>query len=159
MKHIFLHSLFLLTLLNANNLLNDFSKYPAQIYQGKHKISQDYKCANTECRDINGKLVDLKINFAGKYSIIPHSCGTGCRFYSLLDKQSGNDDYMILSRFNTTPDTNNKDSIDILLSQKDSNLLIAQYEYHNGTCKQEKFIFDGKKLKFITKVLESCNEQ
>ena len=80
-------------------------------------------------------------------------------FYSLLDKQSGNDDYMILSRFNTTPDTNNKDSIDILLSQKDSNLLIAQYEYHNGTCKQEKFIFDGKKLKSITKVLESCNEQ
>lgn len=103
------------------------------------------------------KLVDLSINFAGKYSIIAHSCGTGCRFYSMLNLENAEENFEILSQFNTTPDTSNKDDIDILLSQSDSKLLIVQHQYNNGTCKQEKFIFDNEKLKPLGNV-ESCKK-
>lgn len=148
----------LLTLLCCTTLnADEFSKYPAKVYNGKQTIPKDYKCDSAECRDINNKLVDLHINFAGKYSIIAHSCGSGCRFYSMVDMQNGKDDLEILSRFNTTPDISDKNSIDDLISQKDSNMLIAQYQYDNGECEQEKFVFGNKKLQSITKILESCN--
>lgn len=155
MKKLILITLCFLAL-SGSDFSSEFSKYPATLYQGKHKIPKDYQCSNGECRDINNKIVDLSINFAGKYSIIAHSCGTGCRFYSMLNVESGDDDFMILSKFNTTPDMNNKDSIDDLLSKKDSNLLIAKYQYSNNTCKQEKFIFKNNVLESLTKKLESC---
>ena len=136
---------------------DEFSKYPANEYKGKQAIPKDYQCNSVECRDINNKLVDLHINFAGKYSIVVHSCGSGCRFYSMVNMQNGKDDLEILSRFNTMPDMSDKKSIDDLISQKDSNLLIARYQYDNGECKQEKFVFDNKKLQSITKILESCD--
>ena len=135
---------------------NEFSKYPIKVYDDKKIIPKDYQCTNTECRDINNKLVDLSINFAGKYSIVAHSCGSGCRFYSMIDMQYGKDDLEILSRFNTVPDMNDKKSVDVLISRKDSKLLITQYQYNNGECKQEKFVLDNKTLQSITKILESC---
>lgn len=143
-------------LLNAE-FSNEFNSYPTKLYQCKYKIPQNYKCKNGECRDLMNKLVDLSINFAGKYSIIAHSCGTGCRFYSMLNLENAEENFEILSQFNTTPDTSNKDDIDILLSQSDSKLLIVQHQYNNGTCKQEKFIFDNEKLKPLGNV-ESCKK-
>ena len=43
-----------------------------------------------EWRDDMGKLVDPpEINFAGKYFVAVHSCGTGCRYYTMTDLSSG----------------------------------------------------------------------
>lgn len=146
--------LFCFALANANEALEEFNKYPAKIYQGEHKIPKDYQCGNGECRDINNKLVDLSINFGGKYSIIAHSCGTGCRFYSMLNVENGRDNLKILSQFNTTPDLNGKETIDELLSKSDSNLLVVR-TISDTDCKQKKFLFNGSALKPLLKP-ETC---
>lgn len=146
--------LFCFSFINANELLEEFNKYPAKIYQGEHKIPKDYQCSNGECRDINNKLVDLSINFAGKYSIIAHSCGAGCRFYSMLNVENGEDNFEILSPFNTTPDVDGKETIDDLLSKSDSRLLIVQ-TISDTDCKQKSFLFDGNALRPLSQ-LESC---
>lgn len=146
--------LFCFSFINANELLEEFNKYPAKIYQGEHKIPKDYQCSNGECRDINNKLVDLSINFAGKYSIIAHSCGAGCRFYSMLNVENGEDNLEILSPFNTTPDVDGKETIDDLLSKSDSRLLIVQ-TISDTDCKQKSFLFDGNALRPLSQ-LESC---
>lgn len=149
--------LFCISLINANELLEKFDEYPATIYQGEHKIPKDYQCSNGECRDINNKLVDLSINFAGKYSIIAHSCGTGCRFYSMLNVENGEDNLKILSSFNTIPDVNGKETINDLFSKNDSRLLVVKTIGDTG-CKQETFLFDGNSLELLSQ-LESCIEQ
>lgn len=149
--------LFCLSLINANELLEEFNKYPAKIYQGEHKIPKDYQCSNGECRDINNKIVDLSINFAGKYSIIAHSCGAGCRFYSMLNVENGEDNLKILSQFNTIPDVDGKETIDDLLSKNDSRLLIVRTTSDTG-CKQKNFLLDGNALKLLWQ-LETCTKQ
>lgn len=146
--------LFCFSLINANDLLEEFNKYSTKIYQGEYKIPKDYQCNNGECRDINNKIVDLSINFGGKYAIIAHSCGTGCRFYSMLNMENGEDNFKILSQFNTTPDLDGKDTIDDLLSKSDSRLLVVR-TISDTDCKQKKFLLDNNALKLLSQ-LESC---
>lgn len=40
--------LFCFLLVNANELLEEFNKYPTSVYQGKHKIPKNYQCSNEE---------------------------------------------------------------------------------------------------------------
>lgn len=146
--------LFCFLLVHANELLEEFNKYPANVYQREYKIPKDYQCSNKECKDINNKLVDLSINFAGKYSIIAHSCGTGCRFYSMLNIENGEDNLKILSQFNTMPDLDGKEAIDDLLSKSNSRLLVVR-TISDTDCKQKKFLLDNNTLKPISQ-FESC---
>ena len=149
-KTIFMVLLFSI-LLNANELAKEFEKYPTKVYNGELLFPQDYQCDENNCKDINYKIVDLSLNFAGKYAVVLHSCGTECRFYSMIDVTNANEDFEILSRFNTTPDTSSsKESIDILTHSKNSKLLIVQKFYSDDTCIQEKFILDDNALNNIT---------
>lgn len=110
--------------------LDDFSQHPSQSFEGKYTIPPTYQLQSNgwEYRDENNLSIgEIKANFAGKFCIILHPCGSGCRFYSLLDLESGRENYEILSDFNTTPDEREKPSIDALISRKESNLLIVRF--------------------------------
>lgn len=128
----------------------NFDQYPSQNYEGKYTIPPTYQLQDNgwEYKDENNLSIgEIKANFAGKFCIILHPCGSGCRFYSLLDLENGREDYEILSDFNTTPDEREKSSIDMLISHKKSNLLIVRSFFDNNSCKQSFYLFENKKDK------------
>lgn len=128
----------------------DFDQYPSQNFEGKYTIPPSYQLQSNgwEYKDENNLSIgEIKANFAGKFCIILHPCGSGCRFYSLLDLESGREDYEILSDFNTTPDEREKPSIDVLISRKESNLLIVRSFFDDSSCKQSFYLLENKKDK------------
>jgi hypothetical protein len=60
-----------------------FEDYEVAIYKGTiHRPKWIRRAADDEWRGELGKLVEPpEINFAGKYFVSVHSCGTGCRYY------------------------------------------------------------------------------
>src|SRR5438128_1660159 len=70
-----------------------FEEYRVPLYRGAiHRPKWIHHGSTGEWRDRLEKLVDEpEINFAGKYFIAIHSCGTGCAYYTLTDLSSGRD--------------------------------------------------------------------
>lgn len=66
----------------------------------------------------------------------------GCRFYSMLNLENGEENLKILSQFNTIPNLDGKEAINDLLSKSDSRLLVVRTISDTG-CKQKKFLLDG----------------
>lgn len=158
----------LFALLCSSTLLisDDFTHYPSQSFEGKYTIPPTYQLQSNgwEYRDENNLSIgEIKANFAGKFCIILHPCGSGCRFYSLLDLESGREDYEILSDFNTTPDEREKPSIDVLISRKESNLLIVRSFFEDNSCKQSFYLLENKNdknsLKLIAQEANCTKEQ
>lgn len=135
----------------------DFGQYPSQAFEGKYNIPPAYKLQSNgwEYKDENNiSIGEIKINFAGKFCVILHSCGSGCRFYSLLDLENGIEDYEILSSFNTIPDEREKSSIDELITHKESNLLIVQ-SFFDNSCTQSSYLLQDTKGKKYLKILSN----
>jgi len=80
-----------LTLQVTGQTSSRFADYEVAIYRGTiHRPKWIRRVADDEWRDELGKLVEPpEINFAGKYFVSVHSCGTGCRYYTLTDLSSG----------------------------------------------------------------------
>lgn len=83
-------------------------------------------------RDRMGKHVrDPVVNFAGRYHLELHSCGAGCRYYTLIDLTSGADLSSVVEMFGSMdPPSRTSDGfiyVTDLLSRPDSRLLVAQY--------------------------------
>jgi hypothetical protein len=68
-----------------------FEDYEVPVYTGTiHRPKWIRHVSGDEWRDNLGKLVDPpEVNFAGKYFVVVHSCGTGCRYYTMTDLSSG----------------------------------------------------------------------
>src|SRR5436189_575656 len=68
-----------------------FEDYQVPVYTGAiHRPKWIRHRGSDGWRDNLGKLVEEPgVNFAGKYFVSAHSCGTGCRYYSVTDLSSG----------------------------------------------------------------------
>ncbi len=117
-----------------------------------------------------GKLVaPLQVNFAGKYYIGLHSCGAGCRYYTLSDLTNGSDSNAldVFSNANRRPQriSDGREYISSLVSHSDSKMLVAQYHIAQSAksseeCRERIFVLsdDGKSIKPITETTRSCEE-
>ena len=161
---ILLLMLFLITAASSAQNVPPFEDYQVPVYRGKiHQPRWIRHVADGEWRDNLDKLVDVpEVNFAGKYFIAVHSCGTGCRYYTLTDLASGVD-LDLLRHFNAgDPAPKTRDGspyVTDLITRANSKLLVAQYhvDSHGGTeCRERAFVFDGDKLRAISKTRQTC---
>jgi hypothetical protein len=145
-----------------------FSDYPSPIYNGNIHIPSYYVKSGDTWRDDMGKEVSPpRVNFAGKYYIGLHSCGTECRYYTLSDLATGKDS-KALDMFSSDGEKPQKTSdgrnyVTELLSHPDSRLVIAQYHIEQipgkpGECRERMFVLsdDGEKVAPVTKTLDGC---
>lgn len=142
------------TAAHAGGLEEDFAQYSAKVFTGNFVIPSYYKKTDYGWRDDEGKLVDNPhVNFAGKYFIGRHSCGTECVYFSLSDLTTGKDSNA-LDMFSSGGDspTRTRDGrryLTELVTKPDSRLLIARYHISASTslpeeCKEKEFILDDK---------------
>lgn len=115
-------------------------------------------------RDGMGKRVrDPVVNFAGQYHLGPHSCGAGCRYYTLTDLASGADLSPAVEMFGSIdPPSRTRDGliyVTDLLSRADSRLLVAQYilEATQGEeCRERLFVLEEGRLRTISATRNTC---
>jgi hypothetical protein len=165
---LFLASSFFVANAADKNVLPTFSAYPAEIYRGELKVPDYYQKTEDGWRDDMGKLVaPLKVNFAGKYYIGLHSCGAGCRYYTLSDLTNGSDSNALdmFSNANGRPQktSDGREYISSLVSHPDSKMLVAQYHIaqnatHPEECRERIFVLsdDGKNIAPITETIKFC---
>lgn len=148
----------------------EFDKYPATVYDGPFKIPNDLqKNEKGEWHDSNNKLVaPPQVTFAGEYYLAGRSCGTGCRYYELLNLRTGEIVHDI-ARFDTgeppprTPDGH--EFLTILYFRPGSRMIKAEYllDVFGGkpgpeTCRQQYFVLDNGKIYSISKTYPFCTE-
>jgi hypothetical protein len=167
-------ALFLVTLLVASAFAHDdlarpkFSDYSVQTYSGSLRIPSYYIKSDDVWRDDMGKAVSPpKINFAGRYYVGVHSCGTECRYYTLSDLKTGGDSNA-LNIFSSDgeypPKTKDgRTYITVLTTRPDSRMLIARYyidksENKPEECRERVFLLgeDGKNITPITATINQC---
>lgn len=163
---IFLLAIFVLSIA-AQNDLPRFEDHNVSLYRGDAHLPKWISRGNEgEWRDDLGKLVDSpEVNFAGKYFAAVHSCGTGCRYYTLTDLSSGRE-LKALDIFTTAePRPRTSDGFEyltILYYRYDSKMLVAQYlvDLKRGReqCRERSFLFHNGRLKPISKTSRKCRE-
>jgi hypothetical protein len=113
-------------------ILPKFSDHTVDTYKGQLITPSYYKKDGEDWRDDMGKSVaPPAINFSGKYYIGIHSCGAGCRYYTLSDLASGSESNA-LDMFSNDESRPQKTSdgrlyITNLISRPTSSMLVAQY--------------------------------
>ena len=141
-----------------------FEDYQVPVYTGAVRRPEwIHHVRGNEWRDNLGKLVEPpEVNFAGKYFVSVHSCGTGCRYYTMTDLSSGRD-LDLLEDFNAgepPPRTREGYSyVTDLVTRANSKLLVAQYhvEVPGGEeCRERAFVLEGKKITPITNTRRTC---
>ncbi len=146
-----------------------FDQFPVRVYQGPIKTPVGLqKDEDGKWRDDLGNLVaPPAVGFAGEYYLPVQSCGTGCRFYSLINLRSGNDvpDISIFDSGDPLPKT--KDGhpyLTELFYRPDSRLLIAEYHLNfeapnkKESCRQRYFVLEDGKLRPLSKTFLFCTE-
>lgn len=143
-----------------------FEDYPIAVYTGRtHQPKWIRRGPNGEWRDQLGKLVDPpEINFAGRYFVSVHSCGTACRYYTLTDLSTGCE-LKLLRDFGAAepppkPDEGYPFVID-LVTRADSRLLVAQYRIDGlgGEDRRERsFILAAGKLSALGGTRRPCTQ-
>lgn len=132
------------------------------IYNGKIILPHDYQNDKSSgiIRDAAYKMVDVTLNFAGKYSIVRHSCGAGCMYITLIDLSSGNEDYDLFSKFSlneiNTFQIDGEKYITYPVSVKESYGVIMKYipDIDGNLCYEQKFILQNNKLVEYSKIYE-----
>lgn len=141
-----------------------FASYPVAIVD-RTLVPDGYRLDHDGAwRDRMGKHVrDPVVSFAGRYHLGLHSCGAGCRYYTLIDLTSGADLSSVFEMFGSMdPPSRTSDGfiyVTDLLSRPNSRLLVAQYilDVPSGEeCRERLYVFDGGKLRAISQTLRSC---
>ena len=147
----------------------NFADYPAAAYTGSLRIPSYYvRDAGGVWRDDMGKQVaPVAINFAGRYYIGLHSCGTGCRYFTLSDLSNGRDSKALdmFSSHGGEP-TRTKDGrsyVTELIAHPESTMLVARYHIdgsaaHTPECRERIFVLtdDGQNVAPITGTIQGC---
>ena len=146
-----------------------FDKYKVkEVYKGEIKIPKSYKKDEEGLyRDELGKFVSNQqqfyVNFAGKYMIVTHSCGTSCYYRTVEDLSAGKTvniegmDKFDNTEANFAVGSSSLTGFAELYTREDSDLLMARYiNFESEDCKQEYFVLKTlkngkKKLKSISK--------
>ncbi|HZS45287.1 MAG TPA: hypothetical protein VFC63_09320 [Blastocatellia bacterium] len=141
-----------------------FEDYKVAVYSGPiHPPKWINHVGSDEWRDYRGKLVEPpEVNFAGKYYVAAHSCGTECRSYTLTDLSDGRE-LDLLTDFDAgdhQPKTRDGYTyITVLVTRANSRLLVAQYHVKLPgveECRERAFVLDAGKIRPITKTRRSC---
>lgn len=148
----------------TDSLFPAFEEHKVPIFEGKIKPPKWIRwIRGDEWRDNLGKLSEPPdINFAGNYFISLHSCGTGCRYYTLTNLINGKD-LNVLTGFGSgeVPPTTKEGYVyrERLSFVPESNLIVVQYDVENpsGTqCRERSFILKNDKLTAITPTVYRC---
>ena len=152
-----------LALLSAQSSPN-FEDYKVDIYTGTmHWPKWIRRVGTDEWRDELDKLVAApEVNFAGKYFVSVHSCGTGCRYYTMTDLSSGRE-LKLLKDFDAgEPSPKTREGypyVTDLLTRANSKLLVAQYHVDSSRgeeCRERAFIFEDEKITPLTNTRRTC---
>jgi hypothetical protein len=150
-------------------IMPKFSDYPTAIYTGSLHIPSYYiKSGDVWRDDMDKEVSPPHINFAGKYYVGLHSCGTECRYYTLSDLAEGSESSAldIFSSDGSEPKktSDGHNHVTELISKPDSLMVIAQYHidhYLNipPQCRERMFLLskDGKKVSPISGIFNTCN--
>jgi hypothetical protein len=156
---------------------NDFSDFPVEVYNGKLRKPKAFDLdQNGDLWEYGKMVAKPTINFAGKYFVTLHSCGTGCRYFRMHDLTSGKE-LPVLKMFSSAtepePPPMTKDGwkyITHLHHKKDSNLLVAQFSLEKeiftedgeseilSKCRERSYIFENEVLKPISKTRYTCTD-
>jgi len=155
---------FSLTPSTAAQSSSPFEAYEVSVYTGAiHSPKWIRHVGGDEWRDNLGKLVDPpEVNFAGKYFVTVHSCGTGCRYYTMTDLSSGRALDLLKDFGVAEPPPKTRDGypyVTDLITRANSRLLVAQYhvELSSGEeCRERAFLFDGEKIAPVTNTRRTC---
>ena len=143
-----------------------FEDHTIPVYTGApHRPKWIRRVNGGEWRDNLGKLVGPpEVNFAGKYFVSAHSCGTGCRYYTMTDLSSGRE-LSLLKDFAAAeqpPKTRaGYPYITELVTRANSKMLVAQYRVHSPSrkeCRERAFVFEDGKLRPITGTRRNCSQ-
>lgn len=137
-----------------------FEDYNVKLYTGRiHQPNWIRRDARGDWRDELDKLVEEPtINFAGKYFIAMHGCGTYCRYYTMTDLSTGRE--INLSKVFASRETHGLNVyLADLITRPNSRMLVAQFRHEpqNGEeCRERVFVLNGAKLAPITGTRRSC---
>ena len=155
--------LFLITAAASAQNVPRFEDHPTPVYSGKIHQPRWMRHVDGEWRDNLGKLADPpEVNFAGKYFIAVHSCGTGCRYYTLTDLSSGLGLDLLRDFDAREPPPKTREGypyVTDLITRANSKLLVAQYhvDLHGGEeCRERAFVLDGDRITAISKTRRAC---
>jgi hypothetical protein len=146
-----------------------FEQFPVKIYQGPiHLLDGFHKDEQGAWSDEYDRSVDPpQVGFAGEYYLPVHSCGTGCRYYLLVNLRTGIDVPDIAMFTTAEPMPKTKDGhpyLTVLFYRPDSRLLIAEYhlDFDNPekpeTCRQRYFVIENGKIRPISRTFPFCTE-
>ena len=143
-----------------------FEDYEVPVYTGAiHRPKWIRHLGGDEWRDNLGKLVDPpEVNFAGKYFVVAHSCGTGCRYYTMTDLSSGRALDLLKDFGAARPPPKTRDGypyVTDLITRANSKLLVAQYhvELPSGEeCRERAFVLDEEKITPIINTRRTCTQ-
>ncbi|GEM_PF-2008493 len=143
----------------VTNISSDlFKEYLVSVYQGQIIPPEGYIQKDDIWFDDLGKAVNPPvINFAGSYNISSHSCGSGCRYYTLTNLTNGKDFSEIFANFVSGQENNTAINYFIeLVSKPDSNLLLARYykKLDSEDFQDCYFIFKDNKIEQIRNDLQ-----
>lgn len=135
---------------SPNSAASDFDRYRVDVYHGPlHSLKGYTQDASVGWRDDEGKAVDPpRVNFGGRYYVATHSCGAGCRYFTMIDMETGKESGS-LEMFNSEdPPPRTKEGypyVTELVMQPDSRLLIARYHIDaqgRDLCRERTFLMD-----------------
>ena len=156
---------------DAQTVRTRFEDYRTKVYRGvKHSPKWIHRAENDCPRDELGKCIsdEPRINFAGKYFVSVHSCGTGCRYFRLTDLSTGRELRSLRIFDSTEPLPKTADGFPYvveLITKPFSRLLVAQYHIDLGAgvnnssrtnCRERSFLLDQAVIKPLTKIRPSC---
>ena len=141
-----------------------FEDHPVAIYRGSiQRPNWIQRVADDEWRDELGKLVEPPVvNFAGKYFVSVHSCGTGCRYYTITDLSTGRDLDLLKAFDSTEPPATTREGypyVADLVTRANSKLLVAKFRVNSPRgeeCRERAFILKGEKLRPVTNTRRNC---
>jgi hypothetical protein len=147
-----------------------FSQYQADVYRGHTKSPREFhKAKDGLWWDEAGKPAFApRVNFAGEYYLAAHSCGTCCRYYTLINLRTGAEINQVGMFDASEPTPTTKDGhtyIPVLFFKPDSRLVIVQYEFDECTavehnkCRQRYFLFEDGRFRSLSKTLQVCTRE
>jgi hypothetical protein len=164
---IFIFVAYVFSAIGQQTRLPLFDDYRVPLYRGKiHKPAWSRHTDDMWVDDLGKLSEEPKINFAGKYFITTHTCGSGCASYSMTDLSNGRE-LRVLEPFWFTefPQPKTRDGHEYttgLFYRPASKILVAQFYIDLGNakteCRERIFVFEKGKLKPITDTRHECQK-
>ena len=142
-----------------------FEDYQVAVYRGTIHRPKWLRRVDDVWRDDLNKMVEPpEVNFAGKYFVAVHSCGTECRYYTMTDLSSARELNLLESFATAEPQPQTREGypyLTQLVTRPDSKLLVAQYYIkapEGQICRERSFVFAAGKITPVTGTRPTCTQ-